>query len=414
MEMGEDGQLLRLEDQLRQKGFQIGSHVKHKTTPDLYEIAGCTDSEVVLEDLPARQMSTKRTLAQFLAHWTHPPAGYESKLLHEDALWQLTGPRTSMGGNAAMAKAEVLKALEIASGLHPDTAQAVQPMLNLKNANAGVVASQNAVAGSIVLVPWTNNIAVDFPADPGFKKTPEWIAEFQFVTSGLPSALSHFATDEPSPRVSICPQSFSEKADEKRKAEEVNETGGGAEQQDPKRARVTGKTKEEEKKLNKPDRGQQKPEEEEEKKKQEEAKKKPEEEEEKKKQEEEKKKQEEAKKKHQRMAVFWRIQGFTASQKKPEDFNMDVGHITVDTWGQIVAQSQNIGAKHAPKPNFAERACLVKTTIPVLTNKKDVLKGDALIYLKRTAPSQDARQVKPISNRHLLVKMLSQEKTEES
>ena len=75
---------------------------------------------------------------------------------------------------------------------------------------------------------------------------------------------------------------------------------------------------------------------------------------------------------------------------------------------------QNIGAKHAAKPDVAQNVCLTKTIIPVMINKKDVLKGDALIYLKRTAPSQDARQVKPISNRPLLVKMLSQEKTEES
>ena len=85
---------------------------------------------------------------------------------------------------------------------------------------------------------------------------------------------------------------------------------------------------------------------------------------------------------------------------------MDVGHITVDSWGQIVEQTQNVGAKHTPKIDFAKEACLTKTVIPVLVNKKDVLRGDPLIYLKKAVPKQD-KEAKPIHQRELLRKMLT-------
>ena len=49
-----------------------------------------------------------------------------------------------------------------------------------------------------------------------------------------------------------------------------------------------------------------------------------------------------------------------------------------------------------------------------MTNKKDVLRGDPLIYLKRTAYREDVKEAKPISHRDRLAKMLSKDKAEGS
>ena len=215
-EMTGDGQLANLEDRLGRKGFKLGEHVKNKTTNDLWEVAKFDEAgegKIILHDVSAgrRRVNIKHpvTLATFLSQYTRPPTGYENKLLHEDESWKQFLPRASRGGSAARAKMDVLAALEIASLLHPDENQPVQPMLNLKNANAGVQAASYAKAGSIVLVPWTTQIVVDFPGDPNLNKPAPWTAKFE-----VDSPLARFARDEDHPRVSLAAQSYTEKADE--------------------------------------------------------------------------------------------------------------------------------------------------------------------------------------------------------
>ena len=186
------------------------------------------------------------------------------------------------------------------------------------------------------------------------------------------------------PRVHLSSWSCEEKADEK--------ADQSAEAEAAKNKRISGKTDQ---------KGQEKPKEEKETGESEEAKKL--------KEMEEAQEREEQEQKRNRTAVFWRVQGFTHKQKKPEEFNMEVGHITVDAWGQILEQSRNIGAKQTAKPDFAQSAILTKTIIPVLTNKKDVLINDLLIYQKLDAPKAEAptKPVKLVSQRPLLERMLA-------
>ena len=385
--MTKDGKLAKLEDQLWQKGFKIGDHVLRKTTRDLWVISACEDSEVVLEHLQDKQRKDEKPLADFLADYMRPAPGFESKVLVEDALWQRVDPRSCRAGCAALARAEVQKALEIAAVLHADARQAVQPMLNLKEALAGVVASKNAKAGSIVLVPWTTTIHFDFPDDPGFKRHQLWTVEF-----GSGSPLARFVgQDKVLPRVSLLPWSTSEKP--------------GPKQEDKKNEGEAAKTKPEVKKqeVKQEDKKQ-------EDKKQEDTKQEDKKEQDKKqeaKQEQQAKQEQEDDKKVNRMAVFWRVQGCATREKRPEEFNMEIGHITVDSWGQILSQSRNVGAKLAPKPDFAQSACLTKVLLPVLTNKRDVCRGEALIYVKTEAPSSLDKASKPVTQRPLLHKMLS-------
>ena len=367
-EMTGDGQFAKLEDKLFQKGFQIGDHVMDKTTHDLWVIAECKGSKVVLQGYPDKEQTEDMFLPDFLAQYTRPSAGFESKVLVEDKIWQRVDPRFCRAGAIAVAKAEVMRALEIASGLHPDASQAVQPMLNLRGALAGVVASKNAKAGSIVLVPWTTHVSVDFPDDFAFKRHQPWTVE---LTSGSP--LIRFVGEEKVlPRVSLLPWSTHDKPDARQEPKSQEQEGKNTEAE-------AAKGKQEGKK-NEPQ-GKRKQAQQEE--------------------------QEEDNKKVNRMAVFWRIQAFTPRDKKWEEFNMEIGHITVDTWGQIVSQSKNIGAKHASKPDFAQSACLTKVIIPVLVNKKDVARGDALIYVKQDVPKPVDRTSKPLSQRPLLEKMLA-------
>ena len=381
-EMTKDGKLAKLEDQLFQQGFRIGDHVLRKTTRDLWVIASCEDRVVVLELLQDKERKDEKPLALFLAHYTRPAPGFESKVLVEDALWQRVDPRSCRAGCAALAKAEVLKALEIAAVLHADARQAVQPMLNLKKALAGVVASKNAKAGSIVLLPWTTTIHVDFPDDPAFKRHQPWTVEF-----GTGSPLARFVgEDRLLPRVSLLPWSTSEKPDRK---QEDKKTEGDA-------AKTKPEVKKQEDKKQEDTKQEDKKEQDKEQDKKQEAK-----------QEQQAKQEEADDKKVNRMAVFWRVQGCAIREKRPEEFNMEIGHITVDSWGQIIVQSKNIGAKSAPKPDFAQSACMTKVILPVLTNKRDVCRGEALIYVKKEAPPALDKGSKPLTQRPLLHKMLT-------
>ena len=122
---------------------------------------------------------------------------------------------------------------------------------------------------------------------------------------------------------------------------------------------------------------------------------------------EEAQEREEEEQKRNRTAVFWRVRGFTNKEKQAEEFNMELGRITVDHWGQIIAQSSNIGVKGGSQPDFAQSACLNKIIIPVLTNKKDVSQNEPLIYRKMDAPKEGTQASKPISHRPLLEKMLA-------
>ena len=327
-EIGRDGQLAKLEDQLNQAGFKVGEHVKMKTTNDLWIIASCETGSIVLKDLPAKAMTaTTKTVKDFLAKYAKPPSGYEAKLLHPDPSWQELDPRASKSGAVALAKMDVLAALEIAARVHPDASQAVQPMLNLKDGFAGVQAASNAKAGAIVLVPWTNNIVVEFPDDQNFKKPAPWTVEMQGE-----SPLAAFAHEGCTPRISLISQGFSTA-----KASQ----GKQAEQDKPKT----------------------------------------------------------------QIAVFWRLQGFTEKEKKPEEINMEVGHITVDALGHVTEQSKNIGVKHRKKPDFAETARITKVIIPVLVNRKEVCQGDLLTFSKISVAKEE-KPAKPIRQDNLLENLL--------
>ena len=91
---------------------------------------------------------------------------------------------------------------------------------------------------------------------------------------------------------------------------------------------------------------------------------------------------------------------------------MVVGHITVDACGSIVEQSKNIGAKHARKPDFAESARSTKVTIPVLVNRKEVFKGDALLY-EKISVTKEEKPATPITQKTLLDTLLKAEPGDE-
>ena len=366
-EMTADGKLAHLGDQMLQRGYQVGEHVKHKAGGGLWVITKIEADCVVLEDLPARIISDKnaKTIEQFLATYTKPPSGYESKLLHNDPSWRRLHPLTSKGGAVVLAKADVLSALTVAARLHPDSQQAVQPLLNLKNANGGVEAASNAKAGSIVLVPWTNNIQIDFPGEESFQKPAQWTVQLKGDAS-----LANFASDEGPPRVSLLSQTFAgDLALQKQAAEKI------APKPQP-RKRCSSKTA--------PAAAEKEQEEEE---------------------EQQNEEEEETAKSH--TALFWRLQGVTAKDSKNyEKINMDSGFITVDAFGSIVSQTTNIGAKNTDKPDFAASARPTQVEIPVLVNSKDVIKGDPLLYMKMTVVKETNNEPRPIDQRALLRTLL--------
>ena len=82
---------------------------------------------------------------------------------------------------------------------------------------------------------------------------------------------------------------------------------------------------------------------------------------------------------------------------------MELGSITVDAFGSIQEQSRNIGAKVRSKqpPDFAVSARTAQVCIPVLVNKRDVLKDEVLAYLKPDPPKKDKEAV-PVNQRTLL------------
>ena len=406
-EMTAEGKLAHLEDQLNQIGFKIGDHLKEKNTGDLWIIAACEKDCVVMEELPGRNIVDRNitTVKEFAARFTKPPDGYENKLLHCDPSWQLLGPQTSRGGAAALAKMDVLAALTVAARLHPDATQAVQPMLNLKNGSAGVQAASNAKAGTIVLVPWTSNIIIDFPDEASFKKPAQWIVDMTMIES----ALADFASEEGAPRISLASQVFSEKVDLKAKKEKA-ESAKAAKKLQERMLKESKQEKEASEKAEKLKAAKEKVENEKaaKEKAQKEAKMSKDEKEkaEKKASEAEMAEEEEKQKPKPHMSLFWRLQSFSAKENK-DAINMDVGHITVDTLGTIVEQSKNIGAKHSRKPDFAASARTTKVVIPVLVNRRDVIKGEFLVYEKMNLLQEKAIQLRPINQSVLVRNLLS-------
>ena len=204
-EISDDGRLTNLADLLGNKGFKIGEHVKSKATNDLWVIAGADADAIVLEDLPGRQVVDKsiKSVKAFLEKFTRPPAGYETKLLHADPSWQSLDPRCCKAGAVALARAEVILALESAAQLFSDKEQAVVPMLNLKDAYAGVKAASSAKAGTIVLVPWTANVTINFPGDKDFRRPVLWEVEAKGE-----HALRAFQEGNQKPKISLNAQIF--------------------------------------------------------------------------------------------------------------------------------------------------------------------------------------------------------------
>ena len=203
-EISDDGRLTNHADLLFNKGFKIGEHVKSKATNDLWVIAGADADAIVLEDVQARTRSVcPKGVRAFLEKFMRPPAGYEAKLLHADPSWHDLDPRCCKAGAVALARAEVILALESAAQLFPDKGQAVLPMLNLKNAHAGVCAASNAKAGTIVLVPWTANVTIHFPGDTDFKRPIQWQVEAKGE-----HALRAFQADKQKPTISLNAQMF--------------------------------------------------------------------------------------------------------------------------------------------------------------------------------------------------------------
>ena len=203
-EISDDGRLTNLADLLGNKGFKIGDHVKSKATNDLWVIAGADAEAIVLEDLPARMRSIcPKGMRAFLEKFTRPPAGYETKLLHADPSWQSLDPRRCKAGAVALARAEGILALESAAQLFPDKDQHVLPMLNLKDAHAGVCAASNAKAGTIVLVPWTANVTIKFPGDMDFRRPVLWEVEAKGE-----HALRAFQEGNQKPKISLNAQIF--------------------------------------------------------------------------------------------------------------------------------------------------------------------------------------------------------------
>ena len=203
-EISDDGRLTNHADLLFNKGFKIGEHVKSKATNDLWVIAGADADAIVLEDLPARKRSIcPKGMRAFLERFTRPPAGYETKLLHVDPSWRNLDPRCSKAGAVALARAEVILALESAAQLFSDKEQAVLPMLNLKDAHAGVCAASDAKAGTIVLVPWTANVTFSFPGDTDFRRPIQWQVEAKGE-----HALRAFEEDHQKPKISLNAQMF--------------------------------------------------------------------------------------------------------------------------------------------------------------------------------------------------------------
>ena len=350
-EISAEGKLADVEDQLHEAGFRVGDHLRQKRSGEVYVIDSCADNTLVVKDFPAKTITdaTTKTLKDLLENYSRPPAGYESRVLHEDLLWARLDPRQSRGGAAALAKADTMGALEIAAKLHPDDYQSVQPMLNLKNAPAGVRASKGAKAGTIVLVPWTSNVAVDWADEPRYKEPVLWEVSFP---SGSP--LEPLSPKTTLPRISLSAASFKEKL--------------------PTAAAEKGKEgKDEAEKVEEGKEGKDKAE----------------------------KGKAEQDKPRDRLAVFWRVQGFAAKEKKPDDFNMELGRITVDAFGSIQEQSRKIGARGRSKPDFAVTARTTKVCIPVLVNKRDVLQDEVLAYLKPDPPKKDKEAV-PVNQRTLL------------
>ena len=348
-----DGRLKSIEDQLHQKGFKVGDHLKSKTSDDLWVIARVEGDALVVEDLTARKAVDKntKTVQALMEKYMRPPPGYEATLLHADPSWKQLDPRTSKPGAAMLAKAGVLIALESAAQLHPDGEQAVQPMLNLKDAPAGVQAAANAKAGTIVLVPWTASITIEFPDSEAWKKPIQWEVELKGE-----HALRAFCTGAQKPKIAFASQIFYDKKEDKN--EEVDA--------EVKKKEVNAEDKKEEE------------------------------------EEGEDKKVDKKKEAKKHGAVFWRVQGFTSKQKMADVFNMEPGHITVNLFGNVAQTSRNIKVKKFQgKPDFAASVVTPVIVLPVLVNKKDVIKGDELCFLKYETEKTPAEQ-KRLRNKDLL------------
>ena len=101
-------------------------------------------------------------------------------------------------------------------------------------------------------------------------------------------------------------------------------------------------------------------------------------------------------------AVFWRVQGFTSKQKMADAFNMEPGYITVNLFGNVVQASRNIKLKKFQgKPDLAASVVTPVIVLPVLVNKKDVIKGDELCFLKYETEKSPA-ELKRLRNKDLL------------
>ena len=329
--VGADGSNKDAESLLRQRGFEMGAHIKHKGTSDLWEIVGFSRGAaglVKLAELPRKLLSTELSPQEFLQKYTRPPSGYESKLLHVDPAWKQREPRDCSAGAFALARADVLAALETAAKLFPDASMSVEPMLNLKNADAGVRAARATKAGGIVLVPWTESIKVTKPKDITPSDYAPWVVEY-VGESPLQPFTSQPATEGGEgilPRISLAPCGHSDD-----KADQLQTPG---------------------------------------------------------------------EKKKSNTALFWRVEGAKAKDKQKHEFNMELGHITVNTLTSIAEHSPSIGGKAARKlvvksagkegPDFSSTARVWSIKIPVLVNNKDVLAGDALTYQKVEVKRDDA------------------------
>ena len=186
-EAGAGGMGVDVRSMLLRESFDLGQHVKNKKCDDLWIVAeveegtGGEQGKVVLKALPDKLLTVKVSVASFSKEYLKPPAGYENKLLHADAQWKMLDIRTSEAAALALARADVLKALEVAARLHNDGDQLARPMLNLKGALAGVQAASGANPGKIVLAPWTTSIAIELPSKKeDWRPTPaDWIVHFE-------------------------------------------------------------------------------------------------------------------------------------------------------------------------------------------------------------------------------------------
>ena len=233
-EMTADGRHADMASALRQHGLEIGGHLKHKTgDDDLWVLEGVLKNakgeEVIdLKKLPGRDKSEQVDLATLRERFAKPPSGYENKLLHEDASWKERDPRSSKAAAVALVQADVVCALEVASRWHPDTHQAVQPMLNLRNQGAGIRAAKFAKVGSIIMVPWTDNVKVAFPGDEAMKSVGAF--EVQYAED---SPLCKFEAAGKKPKIWLEPRPFQDKqakanAEQETKRQDTPEKGGAA------------------------------------------------------------------------------------------------------------------------------------------------------------------------------------------